>query len=1604
MASESASARSADAGSLDDDARASTSAAKRVSGDALGADVVARLMPGMFDDQTLRSRSRWRKHETIESHEPKAMRSMLRDSVKKRRRAERRNAPHARVLAANFTNKDEVPRAKALHLAGVKDEDAKIVDASDDLEVVIHGLETSGAYATKHKKTYVQVSWKERHKHRRKVKTFRRENTDNPKWGIKGKFTFPNCANEGKFIIKVKEARALGRKVVVGYATIPSSSIPRDGTKANIRIALITRKPSKVKVELIASFGASNRLEPAIGESNYWGNDVSVQPSDENTAAERRRGFDAIIVSIVSARDVFDADFTGLSDPFVKVGFDNSPIDERYTTSVKSRSRFPTWNERFLLRLQPDGHEEAIVFTIWDKDFLSKSDFLGACAVPVDAIPKSGDVLDLDLVIRRRVTPDAAGEFCWLHPRATDDLGILRVQVHALVGEDAGKVVESVDLGKIGPYDGTALARSVHIAVVAARQLFRIDAGTGSCDAFAYIRMDNAPKDEFCRTDTIMNTLHPVWNDGIGQVFTLVSRPGCSAIVIDLFDQNLFSTRLMGTALVQLSSLPPDGSWQQIATPLYGIDKNRNMLVGGTDSSLAWNSPDRIKGELIVRVSATRPPFANVPRPPPLSEEDRYINQHETTRYLYVQALKYRDLPIRHLAECTCVQIRMALNTHRDLVVSKVQRNVTPCFTFDTEVMVMPKTTLSRTVTIQVVGQMKSVYGSATFSRFARNAMSWLGWKRCYKNEASSESSTPVDDDSEDEEDVIEFEDGDERFSDGNAIGYVQIPVGDLKPGDMKRVKLNVQPMLNPKSWLRLMEDDLGEIEVLLGCGYAKVPPKDLRVVGQVARRTLGIFSMNIVSVVGDRTPYQQFAPLIDSVLSMVDENEKFGKHVYATVMWDGREENIKSSQERFNFPITEVVGDIRILIKCPDKLSSVDRILGGVSIPMIDIINSKDKCIDAWYNVTPPNSHYLKAQEMADPTHEMCVYPRFTSRQSDWQGYVRIRASFKPTGNTAEWQWYLQQMPSPPKTSHIPDTINGTLRSLQRAVESILMPLKTLARAAIFVSAHSPASRKPKMLWVSYHTLCCLTLRREMLSSFVLLWIVPGLFFIGYCSRFITDDLKKYVSPFENELSDLERLRQEVHKMAKKRNTKLRKFRDELLEEAKLRRLVDRGRAVEINDATIKQGIQNRKKKRARKGIKDELPAISLALMPQNVINNAVAVLTASNPAEIVLRIIRDIVWKLMKVLKDAGVTLVRIDQVISDGGPRLMPGTCSLVGTKLETLADSLDRPVRLLTYDNSTLSKYFTLLVCVLTFATCVALLLMKKVLLLFDQYSPLRLWHLVWAVGIAPTLPALSARLMDLSVQTEYVIQLIVGAYVPVQPLSVSTIVAVKESIEADFKDNCKKLREQLSKTVGAELNARAKRRTEKADANQRRFKVRAKRNPLLWMSAALSRAPTSLTGEHALRTRALMVPGNECPPDVKIFRKDVHAGSASVHMFGKIIAFAVDFPIRALQAPMRLICASSKARLDARDAWVRFRTLKWLKPDRLRNGGAYGNGKLHLGISEVLVRESSQIKRTPSGTRIVDVVDEELSKVQQSFKKNPRRGLFFRKSTARERID
>lgn len=1507
----------------------------------------------------------------------KRVKKMIRKSARRRKKLEKTSRKEKCRVLERHLSRATLPTETVNALVSNRDGDAKIIDGKHAMEVNVYDVETLGVYKTKHKKTYVQVAWK-RKLTRRKVSTSRREDTDNPIWAEgKGKFIFQNCSPDGYFNIKLKEVRMF-RKVVVGYASIPAKLIPHDGTKAHMRIFLdkksgSTRRDAGAIVRL--SIGRTIFKEPAVGEKGYW---PSI--STEADACRQNRP-KLLVVSVMNARGLYDADSMGSSDPYVKLGFNTTPLGERYRTACKYQTRFPVWNERYLLRVPEDPECSAVVFTLWDKDTFSTHDFLGSAAISLDEIPLDGQVADVDLNIKGRITPDAAGEVCWIHPRAPSDLGKLRVQISEVDEAESEAILKTLRVGRLTRGEGTALARSVHVAVVAARQLFHIDNSNGSCDAFAYVSIDNAPKDEFCRTKTIFNTLHPVWNNGIGQVFTLIARPGAAEVWIELYDRNLFSSTLMGKAAISLASLPPDGSWKEFATPLYGTDENRNALVGSTDGGLAWNAPERVKGELVVRLSAARFPHANIPQPPPVLDSMRYINQHETNKYLYVQALGFEGLPIRYKKDSTNAQIRVSLNTHRDILCSRIQRGVMEDFDFTPEVMAMPKTHLSRTLTIQVISQMKSIYGSRTAVKLGKKFISYFGLPELTNgngNKASEgaqgdEVADPIDD--EDEDENYGYVEGEERFTNGNAIGYAQIRVDDLRVGDLKKFKVKLLPMHKTKSWLSSRSENLGEMEVMLGCGYAKFPPKNLLQIDQAARPTLGSFTCNIASVIGDRTPNQHLAPVLDNLLNMASGSaEKFGKHVWASVMWDNRSETVKSTREYFKFSITEAASDIRIVFKCRDILTGGDHILGAVSIPISTVLESPGRKIDSWFNITPPSSEFLTEEEMEDPNHAMCVYPRSKGSISDWQGFARINLSFESKGsNWSEWAWYLQQTTSPQKTNHIPDTIDGVILSLHRLVESIVFPIKMFARAAIFMYNH-PLRARVKVFWFSYHTLCCLTFRRAMLSSFILIWLLPGLFVCGYCSRFITSDMLAHLPLFQDDeanASALEKTRREVIELGKTRNRKLRKYRDKFLEEEKLAKLRARGRAVELTEKAVKQGVRARKARRQRAGIDDELPSVSSMLLPQNWINGLVAVLTSANPADMVLSLIQRIVWRLLKIIKDAGTTLVRIDRVVTSGGPRLMPGVCKLAGTQLESIADSLDRPVQLITWNHPALSKYFCTLAVMLTIVACCCLLVVEKIFSLVNTYCPIRLWHLVWLIGVAPTLPVMAVHLKRVAVGVEYALQLIVGMYVPVMPVCLETIEEVKKLLDADLQDKAKVLKDQVRKELEAKRLQREALKERRAREAQERFK-RRHQNPLQWIGAAVVRAPTSSSVLHNERTMRFSRPGHEDAPSVDIFRSNIQFGSATVHIFSSLIAFAMAVPIRAVNMPLRVIQRSTERRLDAWDRLNRIRTMNWLMYEfTLRKNLPFGSVKVDVKAADGGDAEA----KSPMRNRVVEVDDE-----------------------------
>ena len=90
---------------------------------------------------------------------------------------------------------------------------------------------------------------------------------------------------------------------------------------------------------------------------------------------------------------------------------------------------------------------------------------------------------------------------------------------------------------------------------------------------------------------------------------------------------------------------------------------------------------------------------------------------------------------------------------------------------------------------------------------------------------------------------------------------------------------------------------------------------------------------------------------------------------------------------------------------------------------------------------------------------------------------------------------------------------------------------------------------------------------------------------------------------------------------MVKNRNRRMREIKDEYMVKMKLDNLRRIGRDIEISESSVEAVMKQRRLKRARAGVNEELPDISLSILPQNVINQAIAVFTATNPAEIVLK-----------------------------------------------------------------------------------------------------------------------------------------------------------------------------------------------------------------------------------------------------------------------------------------------------------------------------------------------------------------------------------------------
>ena len=107
-----------------------------------------------------------------------------------------------------------------------------------------------------------------------------------------------------------------------------------------------------------------------------------------------------LTIEIKAGRDLKACDgIRGTSDPFVRVfrryrtGFANFPGGDiaLFKSKVVVRTLNPEWNHTELVNItenhllnKPENTE--LLFTVWDKDMISKSDPMGECVVPIAAL------------------------------------------------------------------------------------------------------------------------------------------------------------------------------------------------------------------------------------------------------------------------------------------------------------------------------------------------------------------------------------------------------------------------------------------------------------------------------------------------------------------------------------------------------------------------------------------------------------------------------------------------------------------------------------------------------------------------------------------------------------------------------------------------------------------------------------------------------------------------------------------------------------------------------------------------------------------------------------------------------------------------------------------------------------------------------------------------------------------------------------------------------------------------------------------------------------------------------------------------------------------
>ena len=1086
----------------------------------------------------------------------------------------------------------------------------------------------------------------------------------------------------------------------------------------------------------------------------------SFTPAERSAMQNERRG--RYYVHVMEASNITPMDGWSGSDAYVKIGGDSMPAKERYKTKVKNDTCFPRWDERYLVDLT--SNDSALVFTVFDRDFGNADDFCGACGIPLECLPQDGSYRTFNLPLGTRINPRSAGEEVVFEDYERRlDVGFLKVSVARMMEplETQNKILDACGgFGSITLEDSgnlTKYARRGHVRVLAGRYLLPVgNTSKDLCDPSVTLQVDNAPKFERFATSVVYDTSTPVWNEGLGETFTLLVRPGAKELILCCVDRNFSGQVEMGRGHVNLLNVEANGDWTSSEVAIYRPDpKDREMMIPS--------------GLVSVQISFSRPPFAEIMEPPVIDADKKMLNVHDPSLYLYVQILRIRNIALPAYRKSTDVYVNLTTNTNLLPVKGRVQEDIKSTAEFDTEVFSLPMNPMTTSFRVRVVAELKSVYFGVALVKAWKQFQKYLYGKDGADDGGMSFIDEDGDGELDDPDEALTIKAEDffalkKFYVGGTKIGEFTVNTSGLAIGEMRKTWAKLVPLKNTTvyGFLNKAGKQLGHAEVAYSIGRRSLPPADLENTFGAARPRIGNLSIQIKSVIGG--VLNSGNPVKDmhykqNVLKNANEKDEglLGTHISCAVILESFEENFRTAFESATFPVTEIMGEIRVVLFARDPVTTAfTKPVGVACVPLSNILASENHELDVWANVIPTDEDGLSAQDLVDVEREMFMRERNKKTATKkWQGYCRIVLKFTPMIKKSSW--YLRQMPLERPKEKPEDTVIGIINALSRLTIAILgfphIVMQSFAWLSLWPLRETFALR---LYFAFFYTVLCFYLRGDILGAFLPLLCVVGLLFVGYTSRIVEDKDDAPVSCFgiNEDGSEKEILRAQVIDEFAKTKAIEKEIDEEIEDLYEYSRLVHMGKSHKEASRVVGN--------KAAKRIKADRENAELSgNNPVQKLRNVIKSLSSkSNPMDAVLKIVKKLLAFCINVVKTITKTAMSLDQVQA---PKILSGPCLAVIVPLDLISQPLERIIGVFDWRDDNLSHYSAILMISIAIICGIALKIALEIRYYMDLYSPVRLWFFVWFLGVVFLIPQVSkACLFPIVVLYEHSIQYNISA--------------------------------------------------------------------------------------------------------------------------------------------------------------------------------------------------------------------------------------------------